>query len=699
MLQAENIKNTIIEPIISNVRLVREKGMPMLKVIKKKLKNYVLKHEINKITINDNNELSVTFNQLNPLFFINRYLVIKSRKTGRRIEKVIKGNEATLHLKELYEICESGQFDIYKKVYWFKKRFLKRSSYNKKIKLLEYTDKKEKAKIKIYKTVKNNLSLKITKILFEHKLNELKAVGQNIYLSGTFQLFGSAAPQTCEIILRRRDNKQSYGFKFEINQSGENVYQYNGIIFLEKLHKDLVINSRWDISIQLRDEQNNVIHREVINLRNFKDFKREEERYLLNIVDRQNNIVSLYATMGVQSLALWYTDKDQFHKTYNIAIGKSVFNETCENEPLDEKMVFFESFFGKNYSGNPKYIYEEMLRDPQFKDFKFVWSYTGNNPESIPGNPIIVNRETEDYYRYLARAKYWVNNIVFPVHRKREGNVYIQTWHGTPLKKLGFDIEIEGPETLARENFYIESRNWDYLISANEYSTKIFRRAFKFDKEVLEVGYPLNDIFYRDDLEQKIKEIKQKLNIPLDKKVILYAPTWRDNEMVGSWKHTFTLKFDLEEFYQNLKDDYVIILRMHHLIADSLQIDDKYKSFVYELSKYDDIQELYVISDIIITDYSSVFFDFANSKRPMLFFAYDFEIYKNDIRGFYLDMEQDLPGPIVKTGEELLDAIKNIDRISEQYKEKYEEFYNKYCYLDDGNAAKRVIERVFGNEA
>src|SRR5690606_36973872 len=249
--------------------------------------------------------------------------------------------------------------------------------------------------------------------------------------------------------------------------------------------------------------------------------------------------------------------------------------------------------------------------------------YTGNHPEVIPGNAILVDRETEEYYRYLAKAKYWVSNILFPVHKKREGNVYLQTWHGTPLKRVGLDIEIEGPETLARENFYSESRNWHYLIAANHYSDEIFKRAFKFDKEMLTVGYPANDIFYKDNQEEKVAELKKKLGIPLNKKVILYAPTWRDDEMVGSWKHGFNLKFDLNQFYELFNEDYVLVLRMHHLISEGLQIDEAHKSFVYDLSHFDDIQELYLMSNVLITDYSSVFFDFANSKRPILFYAYD----------------------------------------------------------------------------
>ena len=117
--------------------------------------------------------------------------------------------------------------------------------------------------------------------------------------------------------------------------------------------------------------------------------------------------------------------------------------------------------------------------------------------------------------------------------------MYIQTWHGTPLKRLGYDIEVDGPEKLARENFYLESRNWDYLLAANKYSSDIFKRAFKFEKEIMLNGYPSNDIFYKNNKLEKIESIQRKLNIPKEKQVILYAPTWRDNESNGSWNHSF----------------------------------------------------------------------------------------------------------------------------------------------------------------
>jgi CDP-glycerol glycerophosphotransferase (TagB/SpsB family) len=668
----------------------------MKKKMKKLIKNVSLAHSVKEVTINDSHQLNIQFAKLGSV--IGKKVMIKDRISGRRIIVPIENNKCKIPLDELAELTDNGKLDLYLVGYLFEQKIQKRITFNENLKSVQYVDEPTKRKYSVIRTVKNNITILSIKTSFNQHVEELKVLGKNFFISGNIEDLDNKKPEFAEIIFQRRDHKIHVGFPLELmNSSLEGHYSFQGIVYLDKLGKDLVINSRWDALLQLRDINSVVLCREPINLQSYKDFEKEEERYVVNIENNENHITSLYATMGLNSLALWHTDSNQFSRTYQIAKGKTVFNQTSLVEPLNNKMVFFESFLGKNYSGNPKYIYEQMLRMPEFKDFTFVWSYNGNNQEEISGNPLIVNRDSEDYYRYLARSKYWVSNIIFPVHKKREGNVYLQTWHGTPLKKLGFDIEIEGPETLARENFYIESRNWDYLVAANPYSSEIFRRAFKFENEMVEYGYPANDIFYQDKkaLVKTTQDVKAKLGIPSSKKVILYAPTWRDDEMVGSWEHTFELKFDVNKFFEKLNEEYVLVLRMHHLVGDSLVIEEKHKSFVYDCSKYDDIQELYTIADILITDYSSVFFDYANSLKPILFYAYDFEKYKNNIRGFYLDMEHDLPGPLIKDEYDLLNSIIDIDEIQVQYRENYQTFYNKFCSLENGKASKKVIEEVF----
>lgn len=366
--------------------------------------------------------------------------------------------------------------------------------------------------------------------------------------------------------------------------------------------------------------------------------------------------------------------------------------------PVKQKTIVFESFAGKSYSCNPRYIYEYLINTNQ--DFKFVWIFNELGKE-IVGNAKQVKRFSWKYYYYLATSKYWVTNARMPNYLcKRKETIYLQTWHGTPLKKLAADMkEVHMPGTTTekyKKNFYKESRNWDYLVSPNRYSTEIFKRAFKYEKEILEFGYPRNDILCKSEIEMKDKSdrIKSKIGIPKHKKVILYAPTWRDDEFYEKGKYKFDLKLNLHKMQQKFGHEYVIVLRMHYLVADQVNIEGM-DHFVYELSKYEDIAELYLISDILITDYSSVFFDYANLRRPILFFTYDIAKYRSVLRGFYIDFENEAPGPLLETSDQVVDAVANIESIEAEYKERFNRFYDKFCHLDNGMAAKNISEKVF----
>ena len=495
------------------------------------------------------------------------------------------------------------------------------------------------------------------------------------------------------VISKTRDDLNVNSFDMNFDCLGDGCFCFDGFLDGVRFFDDRVLNLRLDFYIRVYD--GDVYYESLIDLSNFKSFENDEDRFLIKLFSG-GNVFSYYATENKYSFALWVTTESAWSKSYTIAKGRSIYNRAL-GESLDENLVFFESFFGKSYSGNPKYIYEAMLDMGLDKKYTFVWAYSGEDKGVIPGDPVIVDRfEAGDYYKYLAKAKYWVNNIIFPIHTKRQGNVYLQTWHGTPLKKLGFDISIPGPEVEGRQNFYSESRNWDYLISSNEYSSEIFKRAFKFNKEFLEYGYPINDIFFNcsDDF---VDSLKSKLNIPVDKKVILYAPTWKDDEQNESWEHYFNLEIDLKRMFAEFNDGYVLLLKMHHLVSENLRIDDELKNFVFDLSGYDDIQELYVISDILITDYSSVFFDYAHSKRPILFFVPDLNHYVENVRGLYLNMEKELPGPLIKNNDELVNAIRNIDDVVNEYESKYDEFYKRFCSLCKGKSAKKIIKKVFKN--
>ena len=366
--------------------------------------------------------------------------------------------------------------------------------------------------------------------------------------------------------------------------------------------------------------------------------------------------------------------------------------------PIQKNLVLFESFLGRGYSDNPKALYQTLKR--QRPELTLVWIFAKEPTADVKAVcPNWVLRNSPKYYYYMARARYWIFNTRQPLSlKKRRATTYLQTWHGTPLKRLGLDMEevhMAGTTTEQyKKNFYQQAQEWDYLLSPNTYSSEIFKRAFGFSGTLLESGYPRNDLLYAPDRNQQAETIKRKLDVPPNKKVILYAPTWRDDEFVTKGQYRFNLQLDLQQMQERLGQDYIVLLRMHYLIAEHLDLD-AYAGFAYDVSSYGDIAELYLISDLLITDYSSVFFDFAHLNRPMLFFTYDLEKYASVLRGFYFDFEAVVPGPLLKESNQVIDYIEDIETQSKQYADKYKVFQEQFCGLDDGKASQRVIETLF----
>lgn len=420
----------------------------------------------------------------------------------------------------------------------------------------------------------------------------------------------------------------------------------------------------------------------------FINFSKQQQQILTAIRDGKR----AKAVKIVNKMIMKQKKKGLFGNTIQRAraLDKLIFRRL----PVKTNWVLFESFGGKSYSDNCKYIYEYML-NKYGNDYKYIWVMRDNSV-SIPGNPIIIKPNAYKYLYYLARSKYLVFNSRQPIwYNKRKESVFIETWHGTPLKKLVFDMEdVHSASLTHKEDFYKVSRKWDYLLSDNAFSTEVFEHAFLFDKEkIMEYGYPRNDLLYADNADEIAKRVKDKLGIPLDKKVVLYAPTWRDDEFYSNGKYKFSLAIDIDQMRQRLGEEYVLLLRTHYFVVD--QVDSLCgDGFVFNGSRYQDVTELYLASDICVTDYSSVFFDFANLRRPILFFTYDLEKYREELHGFYIDMETEVPGPLLQTNEELIQALEHINDIEENYKERYNRFYDRFCGVDDGHAAERVVEKL-----
>ena len=313
----------------------------------------------------------------------------------------------------------------------------------------------------------------------------------------------------------------------------------------------------------------------------------------------------------------------------------------------------------------------------------------------------VVVHQSVEYYKACAKAKYIITNSILDNGiLKKEGQVFLQTWHGTPLKKLRCDIVAEKGNAMnsLRE---IKNKNdmdivrFDYFISPSAYCTEKFTSSFNLkelrkENIIIETGYPRNDLLF-NYTENDVKKARNTVNITEDKKVILYAPTFRDNQHDGAG-YVYDTHIDFDRMRELFGDEYIVLFRAHYFVASQFDFS-KYEGFIYNVSDYDDITPLYLITDILITDYSSVLFDFANLMRPMVFYMYDLEEYENEIRGFYFPAS-DLPGPIARTEEELFDVLNNIEMMSDRYASKYKAFNEKFNYLDDGSAARRVVDEL-----
>lgn len=390
----------------------------------------------------------------------------------------------------------------------------------------------------------------------------------------------------------------------------------------------------------------------------------------------------------------------------------ALYRKAMEETKVDEKSVTFVSFMGRQYACSPKAIFEYMASSPEFADYRFYWvlrgEASGEAKEALLRRyPLlrksrIVRFGSEEEYRAYASSAYLITNSRLPDYLvKRPGQKVVQCWHGTPLKRLGFDIEAAGNamNSLAeiREKYATDAERFRYLLSPCAFATKVFRSAWNlaaYGKEdaILETGYPRNDALASCSTETR-ERCRAALGFADDKrKLILYAPTWRDNQFRAGVGYTYSNEADFRYLREKLGADYVILFRAHYLVANTFDFS-AYSGFVRDVSNVDDINELYLAADILLTDYSSSFFDFAVLGRPIVFYMYDLAAYRSGIRGLYLDPAE-LPGPVEENIEGAAERILEIgDSFSPD--EKYRAFNRTFNSLHDGHAAERFVDAVF----
>jgi CDP-glycerol glycerophosphotransferase len=362
--------------------------------------------------------------------------------------------------------------------------------------------------------------------------------------------------------------------------------------------------------------------------------------------------------------------------------------------PVRDQILFI-SWKGKQCGDNPLGIAEELRR--RGDDREQLWAVTDWSVP-VPDGGTAVLRGTQEYYEALARSRYLVSNDDMQApFRKRDGQVYLQTWHGTLLKRIGFDIA--NPQFISGTAYFDhlakDVAQWDLLLSPNPFSTPLMRRAFRYEGEICEYGYPRNDLLRRGDTAELAARVRQRLGLPEGKRVVLYAPTWRDNQVYANGRrYRFDMRLDLERAWRELGEDHVFLIRGHHHMADDVPAGMR-DGFAINVTAYPDITELYLVADVLVTDYSSAMFDYAVTGRPMVFFTYDLAEYRDNLRGFYFDFEAEAPGPLLATSAEVIGALTDIDAVSAPYRDTYQRFAARFCPLDDGKAAARVCDRLF----
>ena len=353
-------------------------------------------------------------------------------------------------------------------------------------------------------------------------------------------------------------------------------------------------------------------------------------------------------------------------------------------KPIDPDLAVFAAYWFAGYKCNPRAIYEKARE--LVPSMRGVWVVKPDAVASLPAGVEHVVAGTPEYYATMARARYLVNNVNFPNDIvKRDGSTHVMTHHGTPLKKMGMD-QRDAPVSGARLDFQALLRRcsrWDYSVSSNEFSTLVWEHAYPLRFESLEVGYPRNDVLANAS-GGDVAEARARLGIEPEQTVVLYAPTHREYESA------FTPTLDVAKVAGALGPDHVVLSRAHYFYAEGAQLGE-----VRDVSAYPSVEELMLAADVLVTDYSSIMFDYGVLDRPIVIHAPDWEIYST-LRGTYFDLMEQPPGPVTRTDAEVVEALRSGDPAADARAA----FRARFCALDDGGAAERVVRRVwFGERA
>jgi CDP-glycerol glycerophosphotransferase len=362
--------------------------------------------------------------------------------------------------------------------------------------------------------------------------------------------------------------------------------------------------------------------------------------------------------------------------------------------PVDRSLALYAAYWYRGVSCNPAAIAAKAAE--LAPHVRATWVIGPARPGTVPPGTDYVVAGTPAYYRAIARAGYLINNVNWPSHLvKRRGTTHVMTHHGTPLKMMGMD-QMDHPASLRDADFPAQMRRadrWDYSVSANAHTTIAWQRAYPCDYETLEVGYPRNDrLAIATDADPA--EVRARLGIPPGRRVVLYLPTHRE------WLPVGTPVLDVEQLSGVLGPDTVLLVRAHYFYVPADRdggLRPVARRRIVDVSAYPVVEDLYLAADLLITDYSSAMFDFAVLDRPLVIYAPDWPVYRA-LRGVYFDLMAEPPGAVATDFPELAEIFAGGAETGPAATARRAAFRAKFCYLDDGGAAERVVRKVFLNE-
>lgn len=370
--------------------------------------------------------------------------------------------------------------------------------------------------------------------------------------------------------------------------------------------------------------------------------------------------------------------------TLFLRVARRVFWLLCRVLPVQKNKIVFQSYYGRGYGDNPKYIAEQLPKE----GLKFVWVTNGKEPPNTPPYFKTVRFRGFRYIYEMSTAKIWVDNSRKAYCMKKKNQYYMQTWHGGyTLKKVEKAVEAQLSENYVRQAKF-DATVTDVMLSNCDELTGIYRRDFWYDDgEILQCGLPRNDRLF-SFTEEDAAQIRKQIGVKEDTRLLLYAPTFRKN--FGLEAYTLDYARCCKALTEKFGGEWKILLRLHPNIfekADGIELDEQY---VCNVSRYPDIQELYAISEILITDYSSVIFDFALLNRRALFYADDIADYVTD-RGFYTDLFG-FPFPVCQSNEELENCIAGFD--DEKYFADLKQFFEEENFNENGHASEAAANWI-----